>query len=30
VVVGGRVFVGSGFGVMGGTTGNAVLAFGLQ
>jgi polyvinyl alcohol dehydrogenase (cytochrome) len=30
VVVDGRVFVGSGFGVVGGTTGNAVLAFGID
>jgi polyvinyl alcohol dehydrogenase (cytochrome) len=30
VVVDGRVYVGSGFGVIGGTTGNAVLAFGVE
>jgi outer membrane protein assembly factor BamB len=30
VVVDGRVFVGSGFGVVGGKTGNAVLAFGAE
>ena len=30
VVVDGRVYVGSGFGVVGGTTGNAVLAFGVE
>lgn len=30
VLVDGRVYVGSGFGVVGGTTGNAVLAFGLE
>ena len=30
VVVEGRVFVGSGFGVVGGTTGNALLAFGVE
>ena len=30
VVVDGRVYVGSGFGVVGGVTGNAVLAFGVE
>ncbi len=30
VVVDGRVYVGSGFGVVGGTTGNALLAFGVE
>jgi polyvinyl alcohol dehydrogenase (cytochrome) len=30
VVVDGRVFVGSGFGVIGGITGNALLAFGVE
>jgi len=30
VVVDGRVYVGSGFGVVGGITGNAVLAFGVE